>query len=110
MANVARGYSDLEYDLQAGERGSRHAHPERLLQFLTGAEAAIVVNNNASAVLLALAAIAGGQEVIVSRGEAVEIGGRFRIPDVLRQSGGDARRSGHDESHLCRRLRGGHHG
>ena len=87
MANVARGYSDLEYDLQAGERGSRHAHPERLLQFLTGAEAAIVVNNNASAVLLALAAIAGGQEVIVSRGEAVEIGGRFRIPDVLRQSG-----------------------
>ena len=87
MANVARGYSDLEYDLQAGERGSRHAHPARLLQFLTGAEAAIVVNNNASAVLLALAAIAGGQEVIVSRGEAVEIGGRFRIPDVLRQSG-----------------------
>ena len=87
MSNVARGYSDLEYDLQAGERGSRHAHPERLLQFLTGAEAAIVVNNNASAVLLALAAIAGGREVIVSRGEAVEIGGRFRIPDVLRQSG-----------------------
>lgn len=87
MSSVARGYSDLEYDLQAGERGSRHAHPERLLQFLTGAEAAIVVNNNASAVLLALAAIAGGREVIVSRGEAVEIGGRFRIPDVLRQSG-----------------------
>ena len=87
MSNVARGYSDLEYDLQEGERGSRHAHPERLLQFLTGAEAAIVVNNNASAVLLALAAIAGGREVIVSRGEAVEIGGRFRIPDVLRQSG-----------------------
>ena len=87
MTEVARGYSNLEYDLQAGERGSRHAHPERLLQFLTGAEAAIVVNNNASAVLLALAAIAGGREVIVSRGEAVEIGGRFRIPDVLRQSG-----------------------
>ena len=87
MTAVARGYSNLEYDLQAGERGSRHAHPERLLQFLTGAEAAIVVNNNASAVLLALAAIAGGREVIVSRGEAVEIGGRFRIPDVLRQSG-----------------------
>ena len=87
MSSVARGYSDLEYDLQAGERGSRHTHPELLLHFLTGAEAAIVVNNNASAVLLALAAIAGGREVIVSRGEAVEIGGRFRIPDVLRQSG-----------------------
>lgn len=87
MSSMAGGYSDLEYDLNTGERGSRHAHPERLLQFLTGAEAAIVVNNNASAVLLALAAIAGGREVIVSRGEAVEIGGRFRIPDVLRQSG-----------------------
>ena len=87
MTEVARGYSNLEYDLGAGERGSRHAHPELLLRFLTGAEAAIVVNNNASAVLLALAAIAGGREVIVSRGEAVEIGGRFRIPDVLRQSG-----------------------
>ena len=87
MADVARGYSNLEYDIQEGARGSRHDHPEQLLQFLTGAEAAIVVNNNASAVLLALAAIAGGREVIVSRGEAVEIGGRFRIPDVLRQSG-----------------------
>ena len=87
MSGVARGYSDLEYDLAAGARGSRHSHVEGLLQFLTGAEAAIAVNNNASAVLLALAAIAGGREVIVSRGEAVEIGGRFRIPDVLRQSG-----------------------
>ena len=87
MSGVGRGYSNLEFDLDAGERGSRHAHTEELLQFLTGAEAAIVVNNNAAAVLLALAAIAGGREVIVSRGEAVEIGGRFRIPDVLRQSG-----------------------
>ena len=87
MHAVGRGYSDLEYDLPAGQRGSRHAHPERLLRFLTGAEAAIVVNNNASAVLLALTALAQGTEVIVSRGEAVEIGGRFRIPDVLRQSG-----------------------
>ncbi len=87
MTSVARGYSDLEYDLRAGERGSRHAHSEQLLRFLTGAEAAIVVNNNASAVLLALTAITSGRQVIVSRGEAVEIGGRFRIPDVLRLSG-----------------------
>ena len=87
MMTVGRGYSDLEYDLAAGDRGSRHEHPERLLQMLTGAEAAIVVNNNASAVLLALTAIAAGTEVIVSRGESIEIGGRFRIPDVLRQSG-----------------------
>ncbi len=85
---VSAGYSDLEYDLERGERGSRHTHPESLLQLLTGAEAAVAVNNNASAVLLALAALAGdGREVIVSRGESIEIGGRFRIPDVLVQSG-----------------------
>ena len=84
---VSAGYSDLEYDLERGERGSRHAHPEPLLQLLTGAEAAVVVNNNASAVLLALAALTAGRDVIVSRGESIEIGGRFRIPDVLVQSG-----------------------
>ncbi|MBI4329322.1 MAG: L-seryl-tRNA(Sec) selenium transferase, partial [Chloroflexi bacterium] len=84
---TARSYSDLEYDLEAGDRGSRHAHAEELLRRLTGAEAAIAVNNNASAVLLALATLAAGKEVVVSRGEAVEIGGGFRIPDVLRQSG-----------------------
>ncbi|PKB80427.1 MAG: L-seryl-tRNA(Sec) selenium transferase [SAR202 cluster bacterium Io17-Chloro-G9] len=84
---VSAGYSDLEYDLERGERGSRHSHPESLLQLLTGADAAIVVNNNASAVLLALSALAEGREVIVSRGESIEIGGRFRIPDVLVQSG-----------------------
>lgn len=84
---VALGYSDLEFDLESGERGSRHTHIEGLLTQLTGAEAAIAVNNNASALLLALAALADGQDVVVSRGEAVEIGGRFRIPDVLRQSG-----------------------
>jgi L-seryl-tRNA(Ser) seleniumtransferase len=84
---VSAGYSDLEYDLERGERGSRHSHPESLLQLLTGADAAIVVNNNASAVLLALSALAEGREVIVSRGESIEIGGRFRIPDVLAQSG-----------------------
>ena len=86
-ATVSAGYSDLEYDLERGERGSRHTHSESLLRLLTGAEAAIVVNNNASAVLLALAALADGRQVIVSRGESIEIGGRFRIPDVLVQSG-----------------------
>ena len=87
MAAAATGYSNLEYDLGAGERGSRHVHVETLLTRLTGAEAALVVNNNAAALLLVLAALAAGREVIVSRGQAVEIGGGFRIPDVLRQSG-----------------------
>ena len=84
---AASAYSDLEFDLQSGKRGSRQAHISRLVCQATGAEAALVVNNNASAVMLGLAAIAAGKEVIVSRGEAVEIGGGFRIPDVLRQSG-----------------------
>ncbi len=87
IRRVAEGYSDLEYDLVEGERGSRHSHVEELLRQLTGAEAAMVVNNNASAMLLALTSLASGREVIVSRGEAVEIGGGFRVPDVLRQSG-----------------------
>ena len=87
VRRVAEGYSDLEYDLPSGERGSRRAHAEALLTLLTGAEAALVVNNNAAAVLLALATVAAGREVIVSRGEAVEIGGGFRVPDVLAQSG-----------------------
>ncbi len=87
VRRVAEGYSDLEYDLPAGERGSRRVHAEALLTQLTGAEAALVVNNNAAAVLLALATMASGREVIVSRGEAVEIGGGFRVPDVLAQSG-----------------------
>ena len=73
--------------MEAGQRGSRHAHPARLLCELTGAEDALVVNNNAAAVFLALTALCVGREVIVSRGELVEIGGGFRIPDVLRQSG-----------------------
>ncbi len=87
MAACAAGYSSLEYDLEAGGRGSRHEHVGALLRLLTGAEAALVVNNNASSVLLALAALAAGREVIISRGQLVEIGGGFRIPDVLRQSG-----------------------
>ena len=84
---AASGYSNLELDLGTGRRGSRQAQLESLLRQLTGAEAALAVNNNASALLLGLLALAVGREVIVSRAEAVEIGGGFRVPDVLRQSG-----------------------
>lgn len=84
---AASGAVSVEYDLEAGRRGERHVHAARLLAELAGAEDAVVVNNNAAAVLLALAALARGKEVVVARGELVEIGGSFRIPDVLRQSG-----------------------
>lgn len=87
MRTVAGGYSNLEYDLERGERGGRYAHVGTLLARLTGAEAALVVNNNAAAVLLVLSCLCAGREVLVSRGQAVEIGGGFRIPDVLAQSG-----------------------
>jgi L-seryl-tRNA(Ser) seleniumtransferase len=87
ITGAAHGYSNLELDLATGRRGSRQAHVQSLLQQLTGAEAAMVVNNNASGVLLGFTALAKGKQVIVSRGEAVEIGGGFRIPDVLLQSG-----------------------
>ncbi len=87
MEAVARGYSNLEFDLEEGARGSRHTHLEELLRRVTGAEAGIAVNNNAGAVLLALSALCAGREVVISRGQLVEIGGGFRIPDVMRQSG-----------------------
>ena len=87
MEECSRGYTNLEIDLDSGKRGSRQVHVQSLLCKLTGAEAALVVNNNASAVLLALSALVKGKEVIVSRGQAVEIGGGFRIPSVMRQSG-----------------------
>jgi L-seryl-tRNA(Ser) seleniumtransferase len=87
VAEVARGYSNLEFDLGSGARGSRQDHVAAILRRLTGAEAAIVVNNNAAALLLALAALAEGRDVLVSRGELIEIGDGFRIPDVLARSG-----------------------
>jgi L-seryl-tRNA(Ser) seleniumtransferase len=86
-AEAALGYSTLEIDLEGGGRGSRHTHLEELLPAVTGAEAGFAVNNNAAAVVLALAAVAGGREVVVGRGELVEIGGSFRMPDVMTQSG-----------------------
>jgi len=87
MEAVSRGYSTLEYDLAAGQRGHRTLHAERLLCELTGAESALVVNNNAGGVLLGLTGLAQGRGVIISRGQLVEIGGGFRIPDVMAQSG-----------------------
>ena len=87
MDSAARNYSTLEYDLEKGSRGSRLIHAEAVLQKLTGAESAVVVNNNASAVLLALSALANKKRVIISRAQLVEIGGGFRVPDVMKQSG-----------------------
>src|SRR3954467_1035035 len=94
IVEVARGYSNLEYSLEDGRRGSRQDHVASTLRRLTGAEAALVVNNNAAAVMLALAALAEGREVLVSRGELIEIGDGFRIPDVLARSGAQLREVG----------------
>src|SRR6266849_3881100 len=94
VAAIARGYSSLEYDVGRGARGTRDVHAEALLCRLTGAEAAVVVNNNAAATMIVLAALAAGREVIVSRGELVEIGGGFRVPDVMAQSGAVLREVG----------------
>ncbi|MEZ5418520.1 MAG: L-seryl-tRNA(Sec) selenium transferase [Vicinamibacterales bacterium] len=94
LTAVASGYTTLEYDLDAGRRGSRSVHAEGLLTSLTGAEAAVVVNNNAAAMLLVLAALAHGRDVVISRGELVEIGGGFRVPDIMRQSGAVLREVG----------------
>lgn len=85
--SVVASYSNLEYDLDAGERGSRYSHAVRILRQVTGCEDALVVNNNAAALVLVLAALGAGREVVVSRGQLVEIGGGFRIPDIMRQSG-----------------------
>lgn len=94
VLNIARGYCNLEMDLDSGERGERYSHVEELLCQLTGAEAALVVNNNAGAVLLALHGLAQGKEVVVARGELVEIGGSFRIPEIMSQSGAVLREVG----------------
>jgi len=94
VREIARSYSNLEYDVAAGRRGSRQDHVAGILRRLTGAEAALVVNNNAAAVMLALAALAEGREVLVSRGELIEIGDGFRIPDVLERSGATLREVG----------------
>lgn len=87
LMDVARNYSTLEYNVKKGARGSRHDHVEKLITKITGAEAAMIVNNNAAATMICLSSIAEGREVIVSRGELVEIGGSFRIPEIMKQSG-----------------------
>ena len=106
VVTAAMSYSDLEYSLARGERASRQDHVHDVLCTVTGAEDALAVNNNAAAILLALAATARGGEVLVARGQLVEIGDGFRIPDLLRESGADAGRGRHHQPHLPQGLRG----
>ncbi len=94
VSAVAAGYNTLEYDIASGGRGSRYSHVESLICQITGAEAALVVNNNAAAMMLILSALAKGREVVVSRGELVEIGGSFRVPEIMEQSGASLREIG----------------
>ena len=108
VSSIATGYSTLEYDLASGKRGKRHTHIKRLLREITGAEDGFAVNNNAAAVFLCLSALAKGREVIVSRGELVEIGGSFRVPDVMSHSGAILKEVGttnkthlHDYENAC---------
>ena len=107
VARVSRSYSDLEYNVSKGARGSRHDLVSDLIAELTGAEDAMVVNNNASATMIVLAAMGAGKEIIVSRGELVEIGGAFRIPDIMAQSGAFLQEVG--TSKKTNRLREGDH-
>lgn len=94
VSRSAKRYSNLEYNLDEGKRGSRHDHVEKIIREITGAESAMVVNNNAAATMLCMSAMGFGHEIIVSRGELVEIGGSFRIPDIMRQSGATLREVG----------------
>ena len=108
IIEVGRGYSNLEYDLVKGERGQRYVHVNKLICALTGAQDALIVNNNAAAVLLVLNTLADGKEAIVSRGELIEIGGEFRIPEIMHKSASRLRRSGNDQPHPYWGLRKSH--
>ena len=109
MASVARGYANLEYDLEAGTRGSRYDHCTALLRELTGAGGALVSNNGAAALILALRTMAFGRNVLVSRGELVEIGGGFRIPEILGERGWCAGGGGEHQPDPTRGLSGRRH-